>query len=73
MSMKTNTLMSTLLVLLLTGCGDEELQKAQPIPGPPMSEDNVFKPQLDALDSAKDVEQTIRDGFEQNRREIDVE
>jgi len=71
MKISINILLATSLLFLLSGCGDDELQKAQV--STPMSEDNVFKPQVDALNKAKGVEQTIQSSFDQTRQKIDAE
>ncbi len=72
MNREISIFLAAILVLLLAGCGDDSTQKAQAA-RPAMSEENVFKPQVDALSKAKGVEQTIQSGFDQNRREIDAE
>jgi hypothetical protein len=59
-----------LMANLLAGCsgGDE------PVPAQKgtVSEDNVFKPQVDALNKAKGVEQLIQDSAEQQRQDVEA-
>jgi len=52
--------------LMLVGCSDEK----QPTPTT-MSEDNVFKGQVDSLEKAKGVEATIQGDFDRQREHID--
>jgi hypothetical protein len=50
--------------LLLAGCSDDKHSYAE------MSDDNVFKPQVEALDKAKSVEDTIQSSFDQRDTQL---
>ena len=49
--------------LLISGCSDDKQSYAE------MSDDNVFKGQVDALEKAKTVESTIQSSFDQRMQE----
>jgi hypothetical protein len=49
--------------LLISGCSDDKQSYAE------MSDDNVFKGQVDALEKAKSVESTIQSSFDQRMQE----
>ncbi len=51
--------------LFLAGCSDDEPPPAQ------MSEDNVFKPQVDSLQKAQNVEDTIQSSFDQRGKQVE--
>ncbi len=56
-------------IFLLSACSGEQ---DTPPPRPTiMSEDNVFKGQVDALQKARGVEATIQGSFDQQRQHID--
>jgi hypothetical protein len=57
--MKIRLLILIALALTLVSCSDDEKSYAQ------MSEDNVFKDQVDSLDKARSVEATIQSSFDQ--------
>lgn len=50
--------------LLMVGCSEDKP------PSPQMSEDNVFKPQVDSLQKARSVEDTIQSGFDQRDKQV---
>lgn len=50
--------------LLLAGCSEDKPESTQ------MSEDNVFKPQVDSLQKAKTVEDTIQSSFDQRGQQV---
>lgn len=56
-------------VSLLSACSGEQ-DTPPPMPTT-MSEDNVFKGQVDALQKAKGVEATIQGSFDRQRQHID--
>ena len=64
--MNKSTLAIIALSLFLSACSDDK----QPSPTT-MSEDNVFKGQVDALNKAKGVEDTLQNSFDQQREKID--
>lgn len=49
--------------LLISGCSDDKQSYAE------MSDDNVFKGQVDSLEKAKSVESTIQSSFDQRMQE----
>ncbi len=51
-------------VVMLSACGSEESTSTTAT-----SDDNVFKGQVDALEKAKGVEDTIQSSFEQNMKQ----
>ncbi len=62
--------LGTLLGLQLAACSPKTEEQPQPQPTK-MSEDNAFKGYGDAVDKAKDVEQTVQEGAEQREKKSD--
>lgn len=56
------------LASMLTGCDDRPVSSQKPAAE---AERGVFAPQLQALDKAKGVEQTLQQGADSQRRAID--
>ena len=61
--MRQTPLLLIMTCLLVSGCSDDKQSYAE------MSDDNVFKGQVDALDKAKTVESTIQSSFDQRMQE----
>ena len=57
-------LATMLLFISVTGCGEQDQQAKA-------SDNVVIKTQLEALDKAKQVERTLQDAAEQQRKTID--
>lgn len=55
------------IISTLAGCGEGEKSYAE------MSEDNIFKGQVDVLERAKGVESTIQSGFDQQLQRANTE
>ncbi len=68
MSKQCPVIFALLACQILIGCSDEQQQTPAT-----MSEDNVFKGQVDSLEKAKGVESTIKDGFDKQRQRIDTQ
>jgi len=60
--MRQAALLLVTTFLLISGCSDDKQSYAE------MSDDNVFKGQVDALEKAKSVESTIQSSFDQKMR-----
>ena len=63
--MKMRLLIVIAFALSLVACSDEEQSYAK------MSEDNVFKDQVDSLDKARSVEGTIQSSFDQRDQQVE--
>ena len=55
-----------LLSLLISACSDDTPSTTE------ISDDNVFQGQVDALQKAKTVENTLNSSFEQRARAVDL-
>ena len=53
------------ITALLGACSDDERSYAE------MSDDNVFKDQVDSLDKARSVEGTIQSSFDQRGQQVE--
>ena len=62
--MKNRLLVVLVCGLLLAGCTEDKPAPTQ------MSEDNVFKPQVDSLEKVKTVEGTIQSSFDQRDKQV---
>jgi outer membrane biogenesis lipoprotein LolB len=61
--MRQTPLLLVTACLLISGCSEDKQSYAE------MSDDNVFKGQVDALEKAKTVESTIQSSFDQRMQE----
>jgi outer membrane biogenesis lipoprotein LolB len=74
--MKFKNMLLILSCLLLSACSDDNQSYAendsQSKPAPAkLSDENVFKGQIDALEKAKGVESTIQSGLDQHMKAVD--
>ena len=53
------------ITALLGACSDDERSYAE------MSDDNIFKDQVDSLDKARSVEGTIQSSFDQRGQQVE--
>ena len=63
--MKIRTLIMIAFAALLGACSDDDRSYAE------MSDDNVFKGQVDSLDKARSVEGTIQSSFDQRGQQVE--
>jgi len=63
--MKYTSLLFLFISVLIAGCSDDKQASTE------MSEDNVFKGQVDALEKAKTVESTIQASFDERQNQVE--
>lgn len=63
--MKIRTVILIALAAMLGACSDDDRSYAE------MSDDNVFKGQVDSLDKARSVEGTIQSSFDQRGQQVE--
>jgi hypothetical protein len=73
--MSRQILILALATLILAACGDAppEAPRGGATGSGQLPEDNVFKPYVDTMERARDVEQTLQQGVERQRRLIEAQ